>query len=526
MKARKAERDITRDEPDPPHSVLRTPRFCAAWPVVTFRQRPDFTITAASDNFAALTGVAPAEWESRPGLFWQLVHEADAPCLRDQIAALPGSPQGITTSYRLRHAHTGRLVQIWEHRTVSANADAPAAHDVTWVDVTAEAIAERRLRDAAWKEALGTAVAGLAHDFNNVMAGVCSMSESLLAQPEVRDSFRDRLTLIKKNSLEASRLLQQLVRWHRIPTGERTFLDLNQVVTDLQGLLRRIISRRIEVNVDLAPGSLPLCADAGELQRAILQLVVNAVEAMPGSGRLFLRTARQLQPPAPAPGRGAPPLPPLISLTVEDSGAGIAAAHLEDVFNPFFTTKPGRRGMGLGLHDAALFAAAHAGRITVESTPGKGSTLRLWLPEANLDDPAANASRTGAGILRPAVLLVHPDRPALDEYTHFLRNHGYSVAALDSVPRAWECLVAGDEDFAALIVLATPLDDDLAQLLADVRRVQPSLKLALSQPTPTAGNDAPAPPRPADLVLASDLPASGLAAQLDALLGRDRAAGE
>ena len=170
---------------------------------------PDFSLQFASLNIRELTGVSPADWSNQPQRFWQLVHESDAGELQQQFKRAVQTGGDITNTYRIRHALTGRVAYILEHRqpTVSQNG-LLLGYEVVWLDVTRQTIAEKRLSTAAWKETLAVLTLGLAHDFRNIMAGIHSLSESFLSQVEPQHPFQEGLSLIKNSSLQASQLVQ------------------------------------------------------------------------------------------------------------------------------------------------------------------------------------------------------------------------------------------------------------------------------------------------------------------------------
>ena len=388
------------------------------WPGVIFSQRADFSFRFVSPQIEALTGVSVAEWQSKPHLFWHVIHEGDAEELRQQLKQGRQSGQTFTSTYRVRHAQTGRVAYVMEHRQAQVSRGGLIlGYDGVWLDVTRQTIAEKRLSSAAWKETLSVLTMGLAHDFGNVMAGIHALSESFLDQVGEGHEFNEGLTLIKKNSLQASQLVHRIINLHQGKTGDSNYHNLNEITTDLADLVRKIIPRRMELVVELAPEALPVYLDAVELRQVVINLVLNAIDAMPQTGRLVLRTSNSSNMGSvngivtsalslPMPGSptdvaipltdpvaivGALPRLPAACLSVQDNGCGIKPRHLGSIFDPFFTTKPMNKGSGLGLYNARLFIDKHRGAITVESKEGAGSTFHLWLPQADFTEAAAEA---------------------------------------------------------------------------------------------------------------------------------------
>ncbi len=170
------------------------------WPCVILSQRADFGVQSASPNIQELTGIAASDWQSQPHRFWQLVHEGDAPELQRQFKTAAETGAVTTNTYRIRHAVTGRVAYVLEHRQpVRTQNGLVVGYEVLWLDVTRQTIAERRLSTADWKQTLAVLTLGMAHDFTNMIAGIHSLSESFLAQMGLDHPFYEGLSLIKKN---------------------------------------------------------------------------------------------------------------------------------------------------------------------------------------------------------------------------------------------------------------------------------------------------------------------------------------
>ena len=372
------------------------------WPCIVFSQRPDFGVQFASPNIEELTGLSPEAWAVRPQLFWQLVHEADAVELQQQFKRAAQTGQAVTNTYRIRHALTGRVAYILEGRQPAISRNGLLlGFEVVWLDVTRQTIAERRLSAAAWKETLAVLTLGMAHDFTNIIAGIHSLSEQFLEQTAADHPFHEGLGLIKKNSLQASQLVQRMVNLHLGQIGERNYHNLNDITADLVELIRKTLPRRIQVDVDLAPVPLPVHLDVVEFRQVVINLLLNAADAMPKGGLLTLSTSRHETMPAVEHLKGVAPRTPCVCLTIEDTGCGIKQRHLASIFDPFFTTKA--KGSGLGLYNARLAVEKQQGAIAVKSTEGVGATFQIWLPEADLSEPLPeSASRARPRLPQPA----------------------------------------------------------------------------------------------------------------------------
>jgi signal transduction histidine kinase len=191
-------------------------------------------------------------------------------------------------------------------------------------------------------------------------------------------------------------LVHRIIDLHQGKTGDRNYHNLNELTSDLAELSRKFLPRRMQLNVELAAESLPVYLDAVEFRQVLIGLILNAVEATPPQGRLILRTTVHAHlPPLPRV-HGTLPRTPAACLSVEDQGCGIQSRHLGSLFDPFFTTKPASKSAGLGLYNAGHFAEKHGGAISVQSTEGAGTTVQIWLPQADFTEaenyPTSSAS--------------------------------------------------------------------------------------------------------------------------------------
>jgi PAS domain S-box-containing protein len=461
-----------------PNESSHLQAFGALWPGVLFRQRPDFSFEFVNDQIEELTGVAPAEWAERPGRFWEVVHEADHADVRQNCERAVRESQMVSMTYRLRHWRSGRICHVQERRQPVLAADGGLiGFDGLWLDITRETLAERRLTGAAWKETLALITMGLAHDLGNVIAGIHSLSETFLAQTEEAHPFREGLGLIRKNSLHAGQVLHRIVSLHQAASGERSHLDLNETVRDVLDLIGKVIPRRIRLETVLAATPLPVYLDPSELRQVLLNLTVNAADAMPQTGKLTLTTALCESMPTMDHYCGTPPRSTAVSVSVEDTGCGIPARHLEAIFDPFFTTKSTDKGSGLGLYNAGLFVRKHGGAISVESTEGHGSRFTVWLPQADFTEKLADAAPPP--VRRRSLLLVGGPEDMRAATAEWLRVHGYHVLMTSISENQTEFIRSGDYQFSGIFVLVEPGELQLAARLACWRRNQPRLKIIL-----------------------------------------------
>jgi PAS domain S-box-containing protein len=239
---------------------------------------------------------------------------------------------------------------------------------------------EQQFRQAQKLESIGRLAGGVAHDFNNLLTVINGYSEMGLGMLRDDGPLRDCLTEIRKAGERAAGLTHQLLAFSRKHVVEPQAVDVNELILDSYKMLRRVVGEDYEVITDLDPEGGQVMADPGQLHQVLLNLVVNARDAMPSGGQITLRTSRaQLDRAATASFPGASPGPHLV-MEVSDTGVGMTADVQEKIFDPFFTTKPKGKGTGLGLSTVYGIVQQSGGWIGVESQPGQGATFRVGLP--------------------------------------------------------------------------------------------------------------------------------------------------
>jgi signal transduction histidine kinase len=491
-------------------------KLLQCWPGVLFSQRADFSFQQLSGKVEELTGVPPEAWRQQPRLFWEVIHEADVDEFKRQCRQAAQVPAGVTSTYRLRHAVTGRVSYVLEHRQAAVSKSGLVlGYEGFWLDITRQTLAEHRLSTAAWKETLALVTLGLAHDFSNQLSGVISLTELIVSQTPPGHASVPTLEMIKHSALQASQLVQRIVNLHRSKTGSRQYLDFNQTVSELAELVCKVLPRRIRVETQMAQEQLPVYMDAVEFRQVVLNLALNAADAMPKHGTLLFRVSSYAAEQTLPHYQGKFPRLPCVCLSVQDDGTGIAARHIPHLFDPFFTTKPLTKGSGLGLYNARVFVEEHGGAISVDSTEGVGSTFHLWLPRADFTEAERMANQDAQR--RRSVLLVGQPGLAVDSITEFLRTNNFYVVATQTPARALELLASEERDLHGVMVVADPGDNAMLGLVADLRERGLARRLVLQI---IGGNADQLDQRlleKADLVLPSDAEAATILRKLNLL---------
>ena len=449
------------------------------WPGIIFSQRPDFSFAFVSPKIEELTGIPAADWRRSTKYFWQIVHEADADALMDRLKQANPPEAGITSTFRIRHIKTGRVTYLWEHRQpVRSQNGLLLGFEGIWLDITRQTIAERRLLNMSWKENLGTLTMGLAHDFCNIMAGIVALSETFENEFGANESLRSGLSLIRSTAGQASDLAHRIRQLHQGTPGEKNYHDLNQISAELSEVLQKVLSRRVRLQTSLEKGQLPIYADGVELRQVIVNLALNAADAMPNGGSLTFRTSRHEQAPEVPPALGNYPRAPLICLSVQDTGVGIPASFLRSIFDPFFTTKPLGKGSGLGLYNARLFAENHGIAIGVETKEQAGTTFNLWFAQADFSE--AQQIQETAPATRHTLLVVGEAGEARRRIKELLRSNGFYAVPATLEHDAIEALHSPDYNFSGILLLCSQMRPAESALLERVRAENLPLKIFLA----------------------------------------------
>ena len=295
---------------------------------------------------------------------------------------------------------------------------------------------EAQLRHANKMDAVGQLAGGIAHDFNNLLTAILGYSEVVAGKVRHDQKLSSHVDQISRAGEAAAGLTRQLLAFSRRQMLQPAVLDLNSVLVNVDKMLRRLIGEHIDLVIALAPELRRVRADAGQLEQVIVNLAVNARDAMKVGGRLTLET-RNLDL---APGNPYD-LPPgeAIALIVTDTGCGIDAATQARVFEPFFTTKEPGKGTGLGLSTVYGIVTQSGGAIAIDSTVGQGTTFRIVLPAVDAGEYVAAATAAPpAPRARAAetVLLVEDEQGVRALATLALERAGYTVRAAASPEEA------------------------------------------------------------------------------------------
>jgi signal transduction histidine kinase len=340
--------------------------------------------------------------------------------------------------------------------------------------------AEAQLRQAQKMEAIGQLTSGVAHDFNNLLTAISGNVELLAGRTRGQDPDLQRFAAAAMRGVErAATLTQRLLAFSRRQPLDPKPLDINRLITGMSDLLRRTLGEETDLETVLAGGLWTVLADANQLEHSLLNLAINARDAMGGPGKLTIETANAFldEPYADAHEEVAPGQYVVISVT--DTGGGMPREVRERAFEPFFTTKETGQGTGLGLSQVYGFIKQSGGHCSIYSEPGEGTTVKLYLPrhigaaEAIAAAPASTAATHGV----ETILLVEDDDDVRAFAVELLRELGYRVLAAGTGPEALPLLDRHPEVRLLFTDVALPGGMTGRQLADEAERRHPGLKV-------------------------------------------------
>jgi PAS domain S-box-containing protein len=336
---------------------------------------------------------------------------------------------------------------------------------------------QQQLLQAQKLEAIGRLAGGVAHDFNNLLTGILGISEDIFQTLEAEDPRREDLSEVIKASYRARELTKQLLAFGRRQVNAPTLLDINQVITDMSRLFERLLGEDIQIHLGLAPGIGTIRMDQTQLEQVIINLMLNARDAITGCGHISLETGNiglgedyARRHPEVQPGS-------YVHLSISDDGGGMDDQTLAHIFEPFFTTKERGKGTGLGLATVYGIVKQHNGEIAVTSHRGRGTTFNIYLPRVR--ETAGNKSEPGVIATFPrgteTILLVDDEDLVRRVAVKPLRGCGYQVLEASNAAEALQIAAAYPNPIDLLVtdvVLPITSGPELAETL---RRSQPRM---------------------------------------------------
>ncbi len=435
-----------------------------------------------SPAYETVWGRACSSLYQTPEAWLDAIHPEDRPRIVEALATKQARGDYHET-YRI--IHPSGSVRWIRDRAFPVRDAAGEIHRIvgTAEDVTAQLQLEEQLRQSQKMEAIGQLAGGVAHDFNNILAAMMMQADLASQTENLPEEAGEMLEDLKASAERAASLTRQLLAFGRRQVMQTRRLDLNEIVTSLAKMLQRILGEDVRLQLSLHSRPLVARADAGMLDQVLLNLVVNARDAMPDGGQLTIETgekqftqeqAKQVQ--DLSSGRH-------VYLRVTDTGCGIPAENVDRIFEPFFTTKEPGKGTGLGLATVFGIVKQHGGSIVVESESGRGTTFHVYLPAADAADGSAvvEAAKPRARGGTETILVVE-DEPGVRRLTRVvLERHGYKVL---EAPNGVEALQVWERHKAGIHLLFTdivmPHGIGGRDLAAKLRESNPSLRVVFT----------------------------------------------
>ncbi|MDF3071222.1 MAG: Blue-light-activated protein [Polyangiaceae bacterium] len=445
--------------------------------VITDPHAPGNPIIYASPSFTQLTGYSTAECVGRNCRFLQGAETDKAEVARIRAAVAEGRE---CTTELLNYRKDG--TPFWNSLAISPvlDSDGQLLHFVgIQTDVTERRELASQLRQAQKMEAIGQLAAGVAHDFNNLMSVVLSYSILIFEQLKPNDPLRADVDQIRQAGERATNLVRQLLAFSRRQMLEPRTLNLAQIVLGMEKMLKHLLGENFELALVAGDGSSNIRADPTQVEQIVMNLVVNARDAMPAGGKLSveissvaLDAAYVATHPEVAPGR-------YVMLAITDKGAGMTAAVREKIFEPFFTTKATGKGTGLGLSTVFGIVKQSHGHIGVDSEPGVGSTFKVYFPQVEGAATSTSLPSLGPSTLTgdETILLVEDDDQVRAMLCMLLRRYGYEVLEAQN---GGEAFLISEQHSAEIHLLLTDVvmprmnGKQLAERLAPLR---PAMKV-------------------------------------------------
>lgn len=435
-------------------------------------------VAQASPSVESILGYDPASMVARSAIEYLYPEDLE----RTREIMRKASRGEVTGNFDCRYVHKdGRVVPLsWK----GVWSEPDQQHLFVGRDMTERVALEQQLRQAQKMEAIGQLTGGIAHDFNNILAVIIGMTELTAVAVANDPKLSAMVKQIDESAERGAQLVQRMLAFARKQPLEPRILDVNAAVQHSVAILERTIGEHIALQAVLGKDLWPALADQAQLEDAIINLAVNARDAMPRGGQLMIETSNEHLDDAYAAQHAEVVSGDYVAINVTDSGTGIPPALIERVFEPFFTTKEVGRGTGLGLSMVYGFVKQSRGHVKIYSEVGHGTSIRLYFPRAAqqvrsvTDTPATPAARLPAG--RETILVVEDDAAVRSMAVSILEGLGYHVRQAPDGKSALGVLREGSPIDLLFTDMVMPNGMNGHDLIAAARAMRPDLKVLLT----------------------------------------------
>jgi two-component system cell cycle sensor histidine kinase/response regulator CckA len=380
-----------------------------------------------SPQVEGILGYSQEEWLLASSAWSQFIHPDDLPAV---IAAEEASKLGeqFQAEFRVRRKD-GREVWLNDTGVVVQGSGKHPVMEGIMVDITERKALETQLQQSRKMEAVGRLAGGIAHDFNNLLTIVTGYTELALSRPTLSPELRADIDRIESAAGRAAALVRQLLAFSRKQVLQPKVLDMNSIVLNMDKLLRRLMDENIEMITRVQDNVGKVKADPAQIEQVLMNLVVNARDAMPSGGRLVVETMNADLSSAYANEHVTVKPGHYVMLAISDTGVGMDEETVAHIFEPFFTTKESGRGTGLGLSTVYGIVKQSGGYVWVYSEPGKGSTFKVYLPRVDAQIEAPSVVQFQSQALRGSetILLVEDEEAVRELIQTVLTAQGYDV---------------------------------------------------------------------------------------------------
>jgi PAS domain S-box-containing protein len=448
-------------------------------PTVVFKGYPDWSLECFDQKIEEITGYSMEDFNTRRKTWFDLIFLEDLDQAKQLFLEARKGDGNYVSEHRIRK-NTGEVRWVQTRNRIIYDRNGKVDHiSGVFFDITERKQLEDQLTAAQRMEAVGILAGGLAHDFNNLLTAIMGYSEIMMMDLAADDPLSFYVGEIKKATKRGASLTNQLLAFSRRQILQPQIIDINTIVTNLNQMLQRLIGEDIELATYLHEELWLVRADPSQIEQIIMNLAVNARDAMPHGGRLTLETVN-IHLDEPYTQRHVDVKPgAYVMLAVSDNGLGMDAETLSHIFEPFFTTKEVGKGTGLGLATVYGIVKQSNGHLWVYSEPGQGTTFKIYFPRVEEvlkpDKPArvSPVSLTGS----ETILVVEDDAALRELVVRAFRKYGYKVLAAGTGGEAL-LITEKEQDFIHLLLTDVVMPQmSGSELAARLTRLYPDLKV-------------------------------------------------
>lgn len=440
----------------------------------TFEWNIQSNQVAWTAELEALYGLEPGSFEDQHDRWLQTIHPDDYASIEQDLQQSLQKGQGLNTEFRiLSPDQQVRWIAV-KSSLFQDETGQPQRLIGIHIDITEKKLLEAQFLRAQRLESLGTLASGIAHDLNNILTPILAVAQLLpMKLPDLDPQMRHMLDILETSARRGTAMIQQILSFARGAEGKRVSLQINHLLVEIKKMMQQTLPRSIEIVTDFAADLWPVLGDATQLHQVLMNLCVNARDAMPDGGQLTITADKLLLDEAYVRTHLEAKTGAYVRVSITDTGTGIPDSILHRIFDPFFTTKEVGKGTGLGLSAVLGIVKSHGGFVEVQSQPYQGSQFSIYLPACqSVLPPETDNLADLAG--DQELILVVDDEPVIGETIRTtLETYNYQVLVAQDGIEAIACFAQQQEQIhCVLIDLMMPGMDGFA-VLAVLRQLQP-----------------------------------------------------